>query len=106
MAHPRACRGRFVRGGRPFRESFVSAFLLRGQHDFFTDVDLVWSYLSLGQFDIISDLAFEADIRDQSAARFRVQPGQVAGVRVAVGVTVHDIEEVDEIIAILNGSIH
>jgi hypothetical protein len=72
------------------------------QDGFFADVDLVWRRLSLGQFDIIPDLALEADIRNQSAARFRVQPGQVAGVRVAVGVTVHDIEEVDEIITILN----
>jgi hypothetical protein len=55
--------------------------------------------------NIIPDLALETDIRDQPAARFRIQTGEVAGVRVSVGVTVHNIEEIDEIIEVLNGII-
>ena len=48
---------------------------------------------------VVANLAFQRDVRDQALHGFRVHPRQIAGIGVAVGVAVLDIEEEYEIVA-------
>ena len=52
--------------------------------------------------DEVPDFALDTDIRDNTQQGFRVDTRRVAGVRVAVGIAVADIEEFAPVIAMLN----
>ena len=65
--------------GRPFRH--VNAVVRRQRH-------------------IVAHLALERHIADQPQIGFRVEPGHVAGIGIAIGIAVGDIEIEDEFIAV------
>lgn len=65
----------------------------------FLHVDMAPRLALSGQFHIVADLALEADIANQAVVRFRVEPRQVARVRVAIGVAVGDVKDQDEIVS-------
>src|SRR5699024_5816701 len=70
------------------------------------DVDAVTGGVLLGGLDIIADLAFEADVGHQAVAGLGVDAGHIAGIRVAVGVAVFDVEQNDKIVAVFDGFRH
>ena len=53
-----------------------------------------------GKEDIVTDLALEADVGDQSVTGLDVDPREVAGVGITIGVAVRDVEEVDEVVPV------
>ena len=53
-----------------------------------------------GKEDIVSDLALEADVGDQPVTGLDVDPREVAGVGVTIGVAVRDVKEVDEVVPV------
>ena len=63
------------------------------------DIDRLAAHL----VDIVADLALEADVGDEPLACLRVEARHVAGIGVAVGVAVLDVEQDDEIVAAVDG---
>ena len=53
-----------------------------------------------GKEDIVTDLALEADVGDQPVTGLDVDPREVAGVGVTIGVAVRDVKEVDEVVPV------
>ena len=114
VAHEAAKAGRLVVGLR--RELLVFGggrvagaqrdigfAMLLVQHGAFGDVDAETRRVGAGDLDIVADLALEADVADQPVSRLWVHPRHVAGVRVAVGVAVLDVEEQHELVPALQG---
>ena len=67
------------------------------------DVDSPRGLFAHGRLHIVADLTLDAHIRRQAITGFDVDSGHVAGVRVAVGITVLHIKEDGEIITVLDG---
>lgn len=70
------------------------------------DVDAVAFFVLFQGLDIVADLPLEADVGHQTVARLGVDAGHIACIGVAVGVAVLDVEQDDEIIAVLDGLRH
>ena len=71
----------------------------------FLHIDVVARVVGAGQLYIIADLAFEGDIADQPTVGFRVKPGHVACVGIAVRVAVRHIKDQREIVAAGKGGL-
>ena len=84
---------------RPFSED--PGARLR-QVGFPLDVYLVPGLVLVGGVHPVPDLAFQGNVRDQALGGLGVHSGQVAGVGVAVGVAVLDVEEQHEIVPAFN----
>ena len=69
----------------------------------FLHVDVPAVLAAMGEFDIVADLALEADVGDKPEVRFRVDTRHVAGVGIAIGIAAGDIEQQHEIVAIGDG---
>ena len=66
------------------------------------DVDGV-RWLAPGrQLHEVADLPFQAHVGDDPLARLGIDSGEIPGIRVAIGVAVHHIEEEDEVGALGN----
>lgn len=76
------------------------------EDSFFTDEDVIARFTGLGKLDAVTDFALEANVRDKALVGVRVKTGEVAGIGVAVGVTIEDIEEEDEVVTVLDGVRH
>ena len=83
-------------------QRLISPCVLEVEHRFFLNIDLVRWLLFMDQADVVADLAFEADVGDQPLPGLGIDARQVPRVRVAVGVAVGDVEEVDEVVTILD----
>ena len=70
------------------------------------DVNAVAGGILLERFDIIADLPLEADVCHEAVAGLGVDAGHIAGVGVAIGVAVFDVEQDDKIIAVSDGFGH
>ena len=66
----------------------------------FLNIDREAAVAALGEFRVIANLALEADVGDEALIGLGVEPRQVAGVRVAVRIAVHDVEQENEIVAV------
>ena len=54
----------------------------------------------LGHADVVADLALDGDVAHEALAGFRIDPGEVPGVRIAVRVPVRNIEKQHEFVAV------
>ena len=81
-------------------ERLVGPFVLLVQIRALPHVNLMAGRAAGDHVDKITHLALQADIGHQPLIGLGVEPRQVAGIRVAIGVTVGDVEEIDEIIAV------
>lgn len=81
----------------------VSLFLEVVQNGSFGEVDAVGVVARAGHLHKVADFALEADIGDEALAGLDIDARKVAGIRVAVGIGVLDIEEVDEVVAVGHG---
>ena len=59
----------------------------------FAHIDFVARLVRSRQSDVVADLALERDIGDETLVCLRIETRQVAGVGIAVGVAVDDVEE-------------
>ena len=64
------------------------------------DVDCETRLAALGKFNVVANLALEADIGNEALIGLGIEPRQVAGIRVSVRVAVRYIEQDDEIVAV------
>ena len=58
------------------------------------------SVLAMDDADVVTHLALDADVSHQSVAGFGIKSRQIAGVGIAVGVAVPDIEQQHEVVAV------
>ena len=65
-------------------------------------IDAVAGFALLGGLYIVSDLALQADVRDQTVAGFRVDPRHIACVGISVGVAVLNVKQNDKFITIFD----
>ena len=65
----------------------------------FLDVDGVAGLAPLGDFGVVANLALEADVGDEALVRLGIETRQIAGVGIAVGIAVGDVEQENEIVA-------
>jgi hypothetical protein len=63
------------------------------------DIDGVAGVSAFGDLGVVANLALEADVGDEALVRLGIETGQIAGVGVAVGVAVGDVEQKNKIIA-------
>src|SRR5690606_8902872 len=66
------------------------------------DVDGIRRLPLVDEADEIADLPLQTDVGHKPLPRLRVDSGQIPRVGIAIGVAVGDVEEVDEIEAVLN----
>ncbi len=78
----------------------VGQFMALVEHGFFLNINLATFRAVVRQLHIIADLALQADISNQAAAGFRIKTGQVARVRVAVGIAVFHIKQQNKFITV------
>jgi hypothetical protein len=79
----------------------VGALVLPVENRLFLDVDLVGRLLAMDDTDVVAHLALDAHIGHQSMPGFGIEPGQVAGIGIAVRIAVLDIEQQHEVIAVV-----
>ena len=65
----------------------------------FLDVDGVAGFAALGDFGVVANLALQTDVGDETLVRLGVEARQIAGVGIAVGIAVGDVEQENEIVA-------
>ena len=65
----------------------------------FLNIDGVAGVAAFGDFGVVANFALEADVGDETLVRLGIETRQIAGVGVAVGVAVGDVEQKNEIIA-------
>ena len=85
---------------RPHAQIRFPVFLVQDRA--FLDIDAVPALTVRRHVDVVAHLALQADIGDQALVGLRVEPRQVAGVRVAVRVAVGHVEQIDELVAVLD----
>src|SRR5690606_17655510 len=85
------------------------------EHAFFgttfgLEIDGVASFRSVGRVlgcdDVVADFAFQATVGYKALEGLGIDAREVAGVGIAVGITVGDVEEIEEVVAILDGFGH
>src|SRR5918994_4343105 len=64
------------------------------------NVDLEALFVAVGEVNVVADLALDRNIGNETLHGFGVDAGQVAGVRIAVGVAIGDIEEENGVVAL------
>ena len=85
---------------------FESGFVAGIERHTILDVNAEARIILFDRFHIVADFALQADIRHQSAARFRINARHVARIGIAVRVAVFHVEKNHEIISIPNHISH
>src|SRR6185437_14121562 len=73
----------------------------------FFDIDVIAivglvSARILCQRNVVSNLALDANIRNQSMARFRINARRIAGIGIAVGIAIGHVEQEKKIVTMRN----
>ena len=82
---------------RPDRDIGLAMLLV--EDGAFLDIDRVAGVAALGDLGVVADLAFQTDVGDEALVRLGIEARQIAGVRVAIGIAVRDVEQENEIVA-------
>ena len=80
----------------------VGELVLLVEHGFLADVDGVVGRVGFGELDEVADFALQADVGDDAVAGLGIDAGKVAGIGIAVGVAVGDVEEEGEVVAVVH----
>ena len=83
-------------------DGFIGALLVVRKKATVLHKYLVSRFLAPRGVHVIAHLALQADVGHQAVHRLRIDTRKVAGVRVAIGVAVRDIEKQHEIVAALH----
>ncbi len=94
LTHPPFCRAdvRLCRLFRVFTHIVVGASVLIVQDCALLNIDFETALIAFQGVHVVANLALQRHIRHDAQARFRVNAGEVSGVRVAVRVAVGHIE--------------
>ena len=85
-----------------YADSFAGLHVAAVQRNAVFHIDAVAGFALLGGLYIVSDLALQADVRDQTVAGFRVDPRHIACVGISVGVAVLNVKQNDKFITIFD----
>src|SRR5690606_3233729 len=75
------------------------------EHSALTDEDVVRRLAPMLDGDKVADLPLQTYVRDEPLISLGIQPRQVAGVGIAVGVAVDDVKEVQKVVAVRDGGL-
>ena len=70
------------------------------EHRALLHVDVVAWCVAACHGDVVADLALDRDVRDQAVPRLGVHARHVAGIGIAVRITVVDVEKEDEVVPV------
>ena len=76
--------------------------MLQIQHGLFLNIDFIRRLFAINQSDVIANLALDAHIGNKPLARFCVNARQIARIRIAVRVTVFDVEQKNKVVSVLH----
>jgi hypothetical protein len=57
---------------------------------------------TFGEKDEVPNLAFQTDIRDKAMHILRIGAWRVGGIGITVGIAIHAIEEINEVVAVVH----
>jgi len=75
---------------------------LQIQYTFFFNVDFIAWRVFASNFNKVADFSFQANVCNQAFTAFRVKTRHISCIRIAIGVAVGDIKEIDKFVAVLD----